>query len=180
MKALACLACAIDRFNQTIGMAVAWFALFMVIVQFLVVVLRYVFGYGSIFMQESIIYMHGFLFLIGSGYTLLHGGHVRVDIFYREASPRKKAAIDLFGVVTLLAPVCIGMMYYTWPYVANSWSILETSKETSGIPAVFVLKSAMVAFLILMLLQGLSMAIHSLRILAGQEQPPINEEHEVL
>lgn len=180
MKALACLACAIDRFNQTIGMSVAWFALFMVIVQFLVVVLRYVFGYGSIFMQESIIYMHGFLFLLGAGYTLLHGGHVRVDIFYREASPRKKAMVDLFGVFTLLGPVCIGMLIYSWPYVANSWEILETSKETSGIPAVFILKSAMIAFLVLLLLQGLSMAIHSLRILTGQEQPPADEEHEGL
>ncbi|WP_259779651.1 TRAP transporter small permease subunit [Aestuariispira ectoiniformans] len=180
MKALACLARAIDRLNQTIGMSVAWLALFMVIVQFLVVVLRYVFGYGSIFMQESIIYMHGFLFLLGAGYTLLHGGHVRVDIFYREASPRKKAMVDIFGVFALLGPVCIGMMVYTWSYVANSWEILETSKETSGIPAIFVLKSAMIAFLVLILLQGLSMAIHSLRVLTGQEQPPADEEHEGL
>ncbi|RED53403.1 TRAP transporter small permease subunit [Aestuariispira insulae] len=180
MGALAFLARAIDRFNQTVGMSVAWFALFMVIVQFVVVVLRYVFGYGTVFMQESIIYMHGFLFLLGAGYTLLHDGHVRVDVFYRDASPKKKAAVNLFGLVSLLFPVCICMWFYMWPYVANSWEILESSKETSGIPAVFVLKTAMQAFLLLIMLQGISMAIHSIRQLAGDEEIPNDEEHEGL
>ena len=180
MSFLASVARWIDRLNQVIGASVAWIALFMVMVQFFVVILRYVFGYGSIFMQESIIYMHGFLFLLGAAYTLLHDGHVRVDVLYREASPQRKAAVNLFGVVTLLTPVCAAMIIYVWPYVGNSWQILEQSKETSGIPAIFVLKTAILVFLILMLLQGLSIAIHSFRVLTGQEEPPAEEEHEVL
>ncbi|WP_328597135.1 TRAP transporter small permease subunit [Curvivirga aplysinae] len=178
MQVLACLARFIDRINQQFGMSICWLALFMVVVQFLVVVLRYVFGYGSIFMQESIIYMHGLLFMLGAGYTLLHGGHVRVDIFYRGASPRKKAMVDIFGFFTLLLPVCVGMLYYVWPYVASSWQIFEKSKETSGIPAVFILKSAMVVMLVLLILQGISMAIHSLRVLTGDEEATQDEEHE--
>ena len=178
MKGLAGLASIIDRINQSIGMSVAWLALFMVVVQFIVVVLRYVFGYGSIFMQESIIYMHGFLFMLGAGYTLLHGGHVRVDIFYRTASYRKKAMIDIFGFFTLLLPVCVGMLYYSLPYVGNSWAIFEASKETSGIPAVYILKTAMIMMLGLLLLQGISMTLHSFLILTGHEVPPSDEEHE--
>ena len=95
MNILGAVARAIDAVNERIGRGVAWFALLMVLLQFTVVVMRYVFGLGSIFMQEGVIYLHAALFLCGAGYTLLHGGHVRVDIFYRDASPRRKALVDL-------------------------------------------------------------------------------------
>lgn len=181
MGALSIIANAIDRFNQTVGMSVAWFALFMVIVQFVVVVLRYVFGYGTIFMQESIIYMHGFLFLLGSGFTLLHDGHVRVDVFYRDAPNRKKSIINIFGLITLLFPVCIAMLVYVWPYTMDSWAIKESSTETSGIPAVFILKTAIIGFLVLFMLQGFSMMLREICRLAGTEDyPETEEEHEGL
>jgi TRAP-type mannitol/chloroaromatic compound transport system permease small subunit len=163
------LAKTIDALNERVGRTVSWLALFMVLVQFTVVLLRYVFGIGSIFMQESIIYMHGFLFMLGAGYTLLHGGHVRVDIFYGAASERKQAFVDLFGVIFFLLPVLTLILIYGWPYVADSWSILESSKETSGIPAVYILKSSIIAFCVLMALQGVSMAIHALAIIKGVE-----------
>ena len=81
----------IDLMNEKIGRAISWLALIMILVQFAVVVMRYVFGLGSIFMQESIVYMHALIFLVAAGYTLLHDGHVRVDIFYGSASPQRKA-----------------------------------------------------------------------------------------
>ena len=180
MESLGCLAHAIDRFNRTIGQSVAWLAVFMIVVQFVVVLFRYVFGYGSIFMQESIIYMHGLLFMLGAGYTLLVGGHVRVDIFYREAAPRKKARVDLFGVFAFLIPVCIAILYYSWPYVAQSWATGEGSKETSGIPLVYLLKTAIPVFCVLIIMQGLSMAIHSVRVLAGYDDSPFHHDHEEL
>lgn len=166
------LAKAIDSLNNKIGHSVAWLALFMVLVQFIVVLMRYVFGIGSIFMQESIIYMHGFLFMLGAGYTLLHGGHVRVDIFYGAAREKTKAIVDFFGTIFLLFPVLALILIYGIPYVASSWEILESSKETSGIPAVYILKSSIIAFCILMGMQGLSMAIHSLAIIKGIEHKP--------
>ncbi|MFD2207630.1 TRAP transporter small permease subunit, partial [Kiloniella antarctica] len=113
------LAKAIDSLNNKIGHSVAWLALFMVLVQFIVVLMRYVFGIGSIFMQESIIYMHGFLFMLGAGYTLLHGGHVRVDIFYGAASEKKQAIVDFIGTIVFLFPVLILIMIYGLPYVAD-------------------------------------------------------------
>ena len=85
------LAHSIDRFNDTIGRKIAWVALAMAGVQFIVVLMRYVFGVSEIWLQESILYMHGILFMLGAGYTLLHNGHVRIDIFYRDASPARKA-----------------------------------------------------------------------------------------
>lgn len=171
MKFLGSLAQAIDRLNQSVGETVSWLALFMVLVQFIVVVLRYVFGVGSIFMQESILYMHGTLFMVGAGYTLLHNGHVRVDVFYREAHPRTQAKVDLFGAIVFLIPVCTAIAIYSWGYVANSWATMEGSAETSGIQARFLLKSTILVFCALMILQGISMICHGIRVLAGVETP---------
>ncbi len=156
----------------------AWLALLMVVVQFVVVVLRYVFGVGSIMMQESIVYMHGILFMLGAGYTLLHGGHVRVDIFYRPASETFKAWVDLFGVVVLLLPVCILIFIYSLPYVENSWHVFEGSKETSGIQGVFLLKTVILVFATLVILQGVSLALHSILRIAGSEHAGPDETHE--
>ncbi len=167
----------IDGFNRGIGKTFAWLAVIMVLTQFTVVLMRYIFGVGSIMMQESIVYMHSLLFMIGAGYTLLTNGHVRVDVFYREASARKKAMIDLFGVVFLLLPVCILIGENSWAYVAQSWSIFEGSKETSGIQGVFLLKSVILAFCILLGMQGIAMALRSFLILKGVVVP--EEDHEV-
>jgi len=158
---------AVDGFNDWIGRATAWLVIAMVLVQFAVVVLRYIFGFGSIMMQETVVYLHGALFMLGAAYTLLREGHVRVDIFYRDATFKKKALIDLFGALFLLLPVCGLIWWSSWSYVEQSWAILEGSRETSGIHAVYVLKSAIPAFAVLLALQGLSMAARSYLTIKG-------------
>lgn len=159
----------IDSLNEWIGRSVSWLALLIVLVQFLVVVGRYVFGIGSIWMQELITYMFGFLFMLGAAYTLRHDGHVRVDIFYREAEPRTKALVNLIGSLVFLIPICALIFWIAWPYVLQSWSIWEGSQESSGIPARYLQKSAILAFAVLMALQGMSMAIRSVLVLQGEE-----------
>ncbi len=167
MQALYLVARAIDRTNSITGKIIAWLTLGMVLVQFTVVVLRYVFGLGFIWMQESILYMHSLVFLVGAGFTLLREGHVRVDIFYRGATGRKKALIDICGVILLLIPFCILVWQVSLPYVMNSWAVLETSRETSGIPAIYLLKTLILVFTVLVGLQGISLAIKSLLVLTG-------------
>ncbi len=170
MDSLTALARKIDSFNDWIGRVTAWSALLMVIIQFVVVVMRYVFGIGSIMMQESVVYLHSLLFMIGAGYTLLYGGHVRVDAFYRDASEKRKALIDFIGVIVFLVPVCGVIWWYSWPYVASSWMVFEGSKETSGIQAVFLLKTTILIFALLVTLQGISMAIHALLVMLGKNE----------
>lgn len=167
MRELAALVRAIDAVNEAIGRAVAWLAVGMVAAQFALVLMRYVFGLASIAMQESVIYMHGLLFMLAAGYTLLHDGHVRVDVFYRGASPRRKAAIDLAGVFLFLIPACLLIGYVSWPYVARSWAVLEGSRETSGIPGVFLFKTSILIFVALMIAQGLAMAARAALLLMG-------------
>jgi len=179
VPSLAALARAIDRLNSVIGQATAWLALIMVLVQFLVVVLRYVFGLGSIWMQESIIYMHGLLFMVGAGYTLLHDGHVRVDVFYREATRRRKAWVNLLGSVFFLIPFCILILWVSFPYVQNAWRVMEGSKETSGIQGVYLLKTVILVFGGLVILQGISIIARSVLALTGcdDEGDPATQPH---
>lgn len=171
MNALTRLARWIDTLNEHVGRVVSLLALLMVLVQFIVVLQRYVFGIGSIWMQESIVYMHSFLFMLVAGYTLLHNGHVRVDVFYRTMSPRSKAWVDLLGTIFLIWPLCYLIFKVSLPYVEASWAVREGSRETSGIQGVFILKSVILAFVVLLALQSLSLLIHALRILSGAEKP---------
>jgi len=158
----------VEALNEAVGRVVAWFALMMVLIQFIVVILRYVFSVGSIPLQESILYTHGILFLLAAGFTLKRDGHVRVDIFYREASARKKAIIDLSGVLVMLWPVCFATWYFGWSFIANSWRIREGSLEPSGLHLVFLLKTIILVFAALLALQGLSLAARSILVIKGR------------
>ncbi|WP_041794257.1 TRAP transporter small permease subunit [Pararhodospirillum photometricum] len=179
MGALYRLSCALDALNLAVGRLVTGLALVMVLVQFLVVVLRYVYGLGFIWLQESVLYMHAVIFMVGAGYTLLMDGHVRVDIFYREASRRRKALIDLLGTVFFLFPFCILVLYVSWPYVANAWAVHEGSKETSGIPGIYLLKTSILIFAGLLIVQGVSKGARALLTLLGLDTAfgPRREHH---
>lgn len=171
MTGLAAVAAIIDRVNRTLGRAAAWLAAAMVVVQFTVVLMHHVFGLGSIFAQESIVYMHAVLFMAAAGCTLLRDGHVRVDIFYARARPKTRAVVDLVGAVCFLIPVCILAWSTAWPYVTASWAVLEGSRETSGIQAVFLLKSVILLFAATLGAQGLSLAVNSGLTLLGHPPP---------
>jgi len=149
----------IDHISIRIGRAICWLALAMVLLQFTLVAMRYVFGVGSVMMQELIIYMHATLFMAGAGYTLQQDDHVRCDIFYRDATPARRAWIDLLGVFFFLWPMCVVIFWVSVPYVVNAWAVLEGSSEGSlGLPGVFLLKTLIPTMAVLLGLQGLSVA----------------------
>lgn len=162
------IADAIDSLTRAIGRTVAWLALAIVLLQFVLVLARYLFGVGSIWLNESVIYGHATLFLMAAAWTLQTGGHVRVDVFYAEASPRTRAVIDLFGSLLLLLPFALLLLYLSLPFAARSWAVLERSQETSGLPFVYLLKTLVPAFAVLMALQGIAQAIRSLAVLRAE------------
>ena len=164
------LSTALGRIAETVGNTAAWLALALVLVTFAVVVLRYLFQLGWIAMQESILYLHASLFLLGAAYTLNRDGHVRVDIFYRGFSPRGKALVDLLGSLLLLLPVCSFLLWVSWDYVAGAWALREGSPEAGGLPFVYLLKTLIPLAAALLILQGVSQALASLSTLAGVER----------
>ena len=150
------IAVSIDRLNHAIGRSAAWLALAMVLVQFAVVVLRYVFGIGSIMLQEAIVYMHGVLFMMAAADTLLQDEHVRVDIFYARAAARRKALVNLLGCAFFILPFCGLIAFVSLDYVSMAWSVREGSRETSGIQGVYLLKTIILVFAAQLALQALS------------------------
>jgi len=151
----------IDSLNEFLCKMVSWFTLTMVLLTFLIVVLRYGFNLGWIAMQESVMYLHGMVFLLGAAHTLRVNEHVRVDIFYRRFSPKKQAKVDIFGSLFLLMPVNIFIFMVSFDYVMRAWRVMEASQEAGGIPGVFLLKSLILLFSFTMLLQGISEVVRN-------------------
>ena len=160
----------IDAANRRVGHTVAWLVLAMVAVQFAVVVLRYVFAIGFVWMQESVLYLYGTMFMLGVGYTLLGDGHVRVDVFYRDAEPRTRAFIDLLGSMLFVLPLCGLVLWFSWDYVLSSWAVGETSGEAFGLPLAFVYKTVIWVFALVLGAQGLSLALKCAAFLCGRAE----------
>jgi TRAP-type mannitol/chloroaromatic compound transport system permease small subunit len=168
MARLLRLADGIDAMNDWLGRTLSWLTLGMVLVTFVVVLMRYVFGLGSTIMQETVVYMHAIVFMGCAGYALVHNGHVRCDIFYGAASTRTKAVVDIIGTLVFLIPMCVVIWWVTWPYAVASWAVLEGSPEgRMGIPAVFLLKTLILVFAALLGLQSVSLILQSALCLAG-------------
>jgi TRAP-type mannitol/chloroaromatic compound transport system permease small subunit len=165
------LANIIDQINEWVGRIAGWSLFLMVIITFLVVVFRYgIENLYSIAFQESAMYFHALAFMVGIAYTFKHQEHVRVDIFYQNFSPQKKAWVDLFGTLFLLIPFCVFILWISTDYVLSSWQDMEGSKETGGLPLLFILKSFIPLFTLLLLLQGISESIKSLLVLASKQE----------
>ena len=178
MSALIAFIRIIDGLNEVVGRVVAWLTLGTVLVCFLVVVLRYVFSIGFIWLQELYVWQHAVVFMLGAGYTLLHAGHVRVDIFYARMTPRRRAIVDLIGTFAFLMPWLGVILYYGMPFLMLSWRLYEPSSQSGGLPGFFLLKSVIPAFCVLVGLQGLALAARSALVLAGREEfAPVQAGH---
>lgn len=158
----------LDAISDWTGRLLSWLILFMVVVTFVIVVLRYGFDLGWIALQESVLWMHGMVLMLGGAYTLRHEAHVRVDVFYRLFSARTQAMVDIAGTVLLLLPVCTFMLWSSWGYVADSWALAEQSREAGGLPALYLLKTVIPVTAVLLALEGVALAIRSWCIVAGR------------
>lgn len=167
----------LDRINEYLGRAIAFLAIVLALVVFLVVALRYGLHLSSQWLSESILYVHGSLFMLGVAYTLRHNGHVRVDVVSRRFSPKGHAVVELMGTVLLLWPVAIFLFVTAWPYVGASWSIHEGSHEPGGIPFLYLLKTLLLIMPALLFLQGLVEALKAIEILLGLKPESI-ESHD--
>ena len=158
---------AFDRISELLGRLTAWLTVIMVLMTGIVVVMRYAFDAGFIWMQESVVWMHAAVFMLGAAYTLRHEEHVRVDIFYRNMTPRRRAVIDLLGVIFFLLPVCGFLAYSAFDFAAAAWSMREITREPGGLPypAIPLLKSVVMVMPVTVALQGVSMILRSLLIL---------------
>lgn len=158
----------IDLFSALVGKATACLTLLMVVVTCGVVAARYLFNVGSIGLQESVMYMHGAVFMLGIAYTLKDNAHVRVDVLYERFQPRTRAWIDLGGTAFFLLPVAAFIFFGSIDYVALSWKLREASGEPGGLPGLYLVKTLIPAMAVTLALQGVSEAAKSILTLMGR------------
>jgi TRAP-type mannitol/chloroaromatic compound transport system permease small subunit len=170
MEAIKTITRLIDKMNEWVGSGVAWVTLGLVLVVFVDVVMRYLLNKSFVFTQELEWHLFGFIFLIGAGYTLLHDGHVRVDIIYQRLGLKGRAWTNLLGVILFLIPGCIMVISTSWQFAANSFSMMEGSPDPGGIPFRFIIKGCIPVGFTLLLLQGVSLGLHSFMQILGVEK----------
>ena len=156
---------AIDRISDAAGGALAWFTLGSVLLCFAVVVLRYAFDIGFIWMQELYVWFHAIVFTGCAGYALKHDKHVRVDVFYSRMSVRTKAWVNLFGSLLMILPWMAIMAWFTVPWVVSSWAVRETSGTSDGMPGLYALKAMLLVMALLLTLQAIALAARSVHVL---------------
>lgn len=152
----------LDAIAEWTGRAVSWLTLAMVLATVAVVVMRYAFGQGLIWLQESVNWMHAAVFMLGAAYTLKADEHVRVDVLYREFGERGRAVVNLAGTLLLLLPLCAYLVVESWEYVEVSWRIGERSREAGGLPMLYLLKSLIPLMAVLLALQGIAGGLRAL------------------
>ena len=160
----------LDRFSALLGKGVSWLTLFMVVITCLVVVMRYVFDAGLIWLQESVTWMHAVVFMLGAAYTLEQEEHVRVDVFYRKMSTQRRAWVDLIGVVTFLWPLTLFLAWKSVDFVIVAWDMREASRESGGLPYPWLplLKTALLIMPLTVALQGAALFLRSLNRIRGR------------
>lgn len=171
---------AIDTLNETIGRSVAWLVLGMMAVTGLVVVLRYGFAIGSIALQESVMYLHGLVFMLGIPYALKHDAHVRVDVLYGRFDQRGRDLVNLACHLLFLLPIAGFVVWVSWAYTGRAWAIREGSAEVGGIEAVFLLKTLIPVLGGLLFLQGLAEIGHIVLRLLGLDASEPEHDQDML
>jgi TRAP-type mannitol/chloroaromatic compound transport system permease small subunit len=161
------IADSIDSITEWTGRVISWLVLFMVLTTFVIVVLRYVFNTGWIAVQESVIYAHALVFMLGAAFALKHGQHVRVDIFYQHMSVRTRAVVDLIGIFFFLIPVGVFILSSSYEYVMDSIEFKEASREAGGLPFVYLLKTQIIVMAVLLLLQALAETLKNIVCIAS-------------
>lgn len=164
------LADAADAMSRTLASVVKWLALLLVLAQFVVVVLRYIYGSSYVWMQESVTYTHAILFMLAIGYTFLVDGHVRVDVLYAGWPARRRALVDLVGILIAVLPFCALMVWASWPDVMRSWRMGEGPMQYGGLPLTPLFKSLLPAMAVLLAVQAVSIAIRAVAVLSGRAE----------
>ena len=159
----------LNNINISLGKFFSWALLFMVVITCVIVLLRYVFNIGFIWMQELVRYLYASVFMICAAYTLAEDEHVRVDIIYSKLKSNHRLIVDIVGTIIFLIPVCLTIIFYSFTYVINSWVQLEGSLEERGLHAVYLLKSLIWVFSITLILQAIYIIFIKINKLIGKK-----------
>lgn len=173
MQYLKKIANLLETINKYVGKGVSYLTGALVLLVCINVFTRYAFGITVIWLVELEIYFFALIFLLGAGYAFQHDKHVRVDVFYSEGKPKTKAWVNLIGGILFLLPWCVVVLQVAYRYAQNSFLINESSSQPGGLPALYLLKSAIFIGFTFLLLQAIASVIRSLIIILDKESVPL-------
>ena len=165
---LSCIQTVIERFIECLGRVTSWLIAGLLFNVVVVVLLRYVFNISITAIQESIVYLHATIFMLGICYAFQQNAHVSIDFLNTRLPIQWRIWIRISGNLLLLMPFGVSLLWFSQDYVAYSWSLREHSAETDGLPIVFVLKTLIPVLAITLLLVGITDTIQQLKVFRGQ------------
>lgn len=163
----------LDALNRNVGRGISLAMLPLLAITLATVILRYAFGIGLIWLQDSYVWLTSVYFIGLSGSALLHERHVRVELFYGRMQARSQTWVNLLGVLLLLWPTLAVIVLASWRPIARSWRFLEVSPNAGGLPFAYLHKSLIYVFCALLFLQGLSLLLASWRTLRAAPPPGV-------
>jgi TRAP-type mannitol/chloroaromatic compound transport system permease small subunit len=165
-------------FSRTLGFV--WLALLVIVAELLIVITRFIFSYEQVFMSDLVRFWYAALFLFASAYTLLNEGHVRVDVFYTNFSPRKKGMVNAAGSLFLGVTLCWLILFVG---MDNKSSIInspilafETTQTGFGMYVKYLMAGFLAMFAVSMMIQFVSYLLDAIADIRGE---PGGRDHDV-
>lgn len=168
MEAIAGFVRVVYAVTRVIGRIAAWLILATVLICAFVALARYFFSFGRIWIQELYIVAFALSFMLIAAYAYQTNAHVRVDIFSRKWPPERQALVELLGAIVFMIPWLLLVLWSSWPFVKLSWQVLEPSSQAGGLSGIYLVKSVIPFFAVLMLLQALAAIGRSVLIMNGR------------
>ncbi|MGC2854957.1 TRAP transporter small permease subunit [Novispirillum sp. DQ9] len=162
---------ALDAVVNGIGRAASWIWAVLVLVIIYNVVQRYVFGIGSIRLEELQWHVYAVGFIIGLSYAISADRHVRVDVLSERWGGRARAWVEFLGITLLLLPFTAAILTAAWPFVVTSFTLNETSAAPGGLGYRWILKSFILWGFGLLFIAGLARLLRCTAMLFGWPKP---------
>jgi len=154
-----------NSFIDIIGRVIAILLLLMIFNVLFDVVMRYSFHNSSVGMQELEWHLFSVVILFGLGYALKEEAHVRVDFLYDNFSKKTKAYINIFGTLLFLIPLSLLIIFGSYEYVMDSYTMNEISSDPGGLTHRWIIKAAIPLGFIFLILSGLVYILKNIIIL---------------
>jgi TRAP-type mannitol/chloroaromatic compound transport system permease small subunit len=175
MTPLLTLSRVIDNISTFVGKSTMWLILATTLISAGNAIVRKAFDMSSNGLLEIQWYLFAAVFMLGAGFGFLKNSHVRIDFISNRLTDRTRNWIDLLGIVLVLFPFCILMVFLSWPVFVSAYNNGEMSQNAGGLirwPAYLLVP---VGFALLMM-QGVSELIKRIAFLRGLIEDPIGEE----
>ncbi|MBU0462676.1 MAG: TRAP transporter small permease subunit [Proteobacteria bacterium] len=149
----------IDQTSVIVGKISSYLVLLSIILITISVILRYFFSQAYVALDEIQYYCYSIMFLFGFSYVYKEDGHIKVDIFHQKLSKKKKNIVNLIGTLFLSIPWAAAICYYAFKYFQRSYAVSERSSQSSGLPALYILKFILFLAFVLLLMQAIAKLI---------------------